>query len=429
MSPLIRFDDSLDFTRLVQDGRTLREYPFLTNGDFSTVVYRRSLLVREAAYIPPVPGTERDSVWPGGDPLAWNLPDSPPVWAGIADLVRIERAYARIPPTQYEPASVSNFARPLLHDLKVTVSATDYYAVSFDDRRSWIFSTGRKSVSSVGAITGGTSVAVAAEAFGTLNSDTFSIDDGGGAVSPSMNAGAATIQASLESNLTLLTSVSVSSTPDSLTISWTGTIVSVSTTSTNVTMEGGAGTDGSVTFRAKKPSVTDTQTAAGPKRTITTGSSHSGASGDHLVCWNGDKIVAITKAIAAAGSSVTVPADKGPLAVTDIAITHVGFAAGAQYCVPTGPCDCSARIVRRFYMPGVTAGVASAADIPAQTVVTSDPVSWFTAIVPQLSTPSASNYAVHSIDNLDRWLGGAILEKAAVEIQLQDAVTSLSVSV
>jgi hypothetical protein len=111
------YDESsgLQFTRPVQDGRTLEEYPFLQNGDLSAVIYRRSLLVRRAYYVPIAPGTQRDSVWEGGDPYAWNLPDTPLQPTGIGDLCRVVRSYARIPKTQTVPVEsrVIVFPRPV----------------------------------------------------------------------------------------------------------------------------------------------------------------------------------------------------------------------------------------------------------------------------------------------------------------------------
>lgn len=192
-------------------------------------------------------------------------------------------------------------------------------------------------------------------------------------------------------------------------------------------MSGGAGVDGSVTFTAAKPAGEDLQTHAAPTRIITTSSAHGGSAGDWLACWNGEKLVGMVKVVAASGSSITVPAGQGLFAVDDVAITHVGFMSAAAYRVANGQVECSARRVRRFYLPGVTVGITNAADIPGFASVTSDPISWLTAIVPQLTSPSEDRWAVHSTERLASWQG-PILEKAVVEIQLQDAVQSLAVS-
>jgi hypothetical protein len=115
MSPTLRYDDPFQFTRPVQDGPRLTDYPFLANGDFAARIYTRSLLIRESEYVPPKVGTERDSIWPGGDPDAYNLEDPPPEWTGIGDLLRINRRYARIPGNQirYPGSRYITFPRPV----------------------------------------------------------------------------------------------------------------------------------------------------------------------------------------------------------------------------------------------------------------------------------------------------------------------------
>jgi hypothetical protein len=410
------------------------EYPFLANPltpDAATRILERRFCVDAWRYVPrlgstPVTDSAENPSLSDRDSLAYLVAESEkPEYIG-GGRYAVTRRYARIPGTQYEPDSVA-LARPSLHDIKVTVSSVDYYAVSFDDgATSHLFTTGRKAVSTVADILGGTRVAVAAEAFGTLPSASVTFAEGANSVSVNLTSSASSIQSSLATALTGLTSVSVAGTGGSLTVSWVGTMESISTSSTAVTMSGGAGADGSVTFTAAKPSVEDVQTLAAPTRIITTSSAHGGSAGDWLACWNGNKLVGMVKVVAASGSSITVPAGEGLFAVDDVAITHVGFMSAAAYRVANGQVECSARRVRRFYLPGVTVGITNAADIPGFASVTSDPISWLTAIVPQLTSPSEDRWAVHSTERLASWQG-PILEKAVVEIQLQDAVQSLAV--
>lgn len=410
------------------------EYPFLSNPltpDAGPRILERRFYVDAWRYVPrlgstPVTDATENPSLSDRDSLAYLVSESEkPEYIG-GGRYAVTRRYARIPGTQYEPDSVA-LARPTLHDIKVTVSSVDYYAVSFDDgATSHLFTTGRKAVSSVADILGGTRVAVAAEQFGTLPATLVTFGAGASAVSVFLNSSASSIQSSLEAALGDLTAVSASSAPGSLTVAWSGVMKYVNTTATGVTMVGGAGPDGAVTFTAAKPTVEDVQTLAAPTRVITTSSAHGGAAGEWLACWNGNKLVGMVKVVAASGSSITVPAGEGLFAVDDVAITHVGFMSAAAYRVANGQVECSARRVRRFYLPGVTVGITNAADIPGFPSVTQDPISWLTAIVPQLTSASEDRWAVHSTDRLASWQG-PILEKAVVEIQLQDAVQSLAV--
>jgi hypothetical protein len=293
------------------------------------------------------------------------------------DLWKVRRIFAVIPADQLDYTSDA-FARPRLHDLAVAGGLGTVWAVSFDDESSHLFFS-RSGSASLGAVSGGTSVAVAAEAFGTLPASTFTISDGTNSVSPTLNNGASSIQFSIEAALSLLTSVEVSSTPDAVTITWTGRVEYVSTSATGVTMEGGAGTDGSVTFRANKPSVTDTQSAAGPKRTVTV-ASHGGNAGDLVALFNGNRLVATAKVISAAGGSFVVAADSGPLAVADTVVDYVAFAKNGLRIIHGTKEDCDLKRTTRFYLPGVTSGISSGASLPPVQLYR-DPIAWLGRIV------------------------------------------------
>lgn len=97
-----KFDDPYGFARPVQNGPAQISFPFRKNGDIATRIIQRNLIQRAGNYAPPLAlGLEKDSVWPAGDPQAYQAaPDTDPVPLGIEDLVSFTRTYARIPAVQ-----------------------------------------------------------------------------------------------------------------------------------------------------------------------------------------------------------------------------------------------------------------------------------------------------------------------------------------
>lgn len=412
------------FTSVKQDGITRVTYPFLNapTKDTTTKQYEADYVILPGSYTP----AAALSTWPGdggtvaADANAYLVEETPV--QREAGAYRVTRRYSDIPGDQVYPSS-KLFVRPVMHDITVSYSGTDYFGVTFDEGiTSHVFSA-RKTVSSIGTITNpATTVAVAAESFGTLPSATFSINDGTSTVSPTLSSGAFSIQASIEAALGALTSVECSSTPDALTVSWTGRVEYVSTSATGVTMIGGAGTDTSVTFTANKPTVSDTQTLAQAAlvRTLTS-TAHGGSVGDFVAVWNGTKLVGTTKVIAVTTDTVTINADESPWAIGSLAATHMQFADTSSTRYVNGPKSCSTRSTMKFYLPGVSMGITTAADIPLATPET-DPVSWLTAVV---SKPTG--WAVDGSTELAAW-EGPILVQDVIELQMDDAIDTVSVS-
>lgn len=356
--------------------RSVPQYPFANRQipDTTSRLYERTYLINPGTYTPRM--AERSSGAPDTDPdqasaYLCEETNPPEIYNPTRGLVR--RKFAHIPSDQVSYTS-EFFSRPPLHDIKVG----SVYAVSFDDLVTSHLFFARTAVSVVGAITQPTTtVAVAAEDFGELPATAFTIyDSGGNSTSPNLNSGATSIQSTLAGALAALDSVAVSSVPGSLTISWVGIVKSIGTTATGVTMTGGAGLNGSVTFTAARAEVSDTQSPATPTavRVLTTGASHGGGAGQWLALWNEDKLVATVKAIAATGSSITVAAADGPLAMGSVAITHCAFApAGLR--VVNGTKECTIKATESFYLPGVTSGITTGADVPGVETYT-DPIAW-----------------------------------------------------
>jgi hypothetical protein len=129
----IKYDDPLGFVRPVQDGRTVTTFPFLQNGDVASCIYSRALLVRQPYYVPLAVGTERDNVWEGGDPNAYNMPDGAIEPVGIGDLVRFSRNYARIPQTQVTYPGSRYFPLPTVQNdfgVETSIPVTKYPVIA-----------------------------------------------------------------------------------------------------------------------------------------------------------------------------------------------------------------------------------------------------------------------------------------------------------
>lgn len=325
------------------------------------------------------------------------------------------RIYSRIP-SQQTKFSSALIVRPVMHDI---VSGTAY-AVSFDEGATSHVFTSRKTVTVVGDLTGGTQVAVAAQAFGTMPGTSFTIVDSTSATaSPNLNTAAAALQTSLAGALSGLTSVQCTTTNNSLTISWIGEVISIGTVSTAVTITGGAGVNGSVTFTANNAEVTDVQGQAVPSR-ILTSTAHGASAGYMVALWNGNKLVGTTRVIAVTTDTFTVPCESGPLAASDVVITNAGFAPQAANRYVNGPITVTTKEVEDFYLPGVSGGITTPADIPLITPKL-DPISWLGEIV------AASTYAATEGSKLEQWEETIIYVQTNVSCQMSDALDTVAV--
>lgn len=402
------------FTSFKQVGVTRISYPFLNaqTKDATTKRYEITGWVLPNSYVV----ANALSTYPGdgtiaADNTAYLVNESPP--RPGRGYYEVDRAYCKIPGDQVE-YTTRLIVRPVMHD----IFSNTTYAVSFDDGDTSHLFSARVNVASVGAITQpNTLVNVAAESFGTLPSANFTIfDSGNNSTTQDLDTGAATLQSVLSGALAALDSVSVSSTEGSLTISWVGTVKSIGTTSTGVTMSGGAGLNGSVTFTAGRASVNDNQMPAQPPavRVITTSANHNGATGNRVALWNGDSLVATATTVSASANVFTVPAETGPLAVGNVAVTHCGFDVDANYRYVNGPKDCSIKRTSKFYLPTVTPNVNTAADIPVVNIY-ADALGWLSKIV------TGDNYVAVATSELDAF-EGPILVKSYDEVQMADAL-------
>lgn len=70
------------------------------------------------------------------------------------------------------------------------------------------------------------------------------------------------------------------------------------------------------------------------------------------------------------------------------------------------------KITQRFYLPGVTSGIATADDIPVPSILQND-IAFLTT-----SLSNLSGYEAYSASELEKWRGGAIYSQSTVEINM-----------
>jgi hypothetical protein len=344
----------------------------------------------------------------GIDYFAYQVAESDPDNVN-SSLARFTRSYARIPATQYEPDSFL-MVRPPLHDL---VSGSTY-AVSFDDGRTSHLFTARKTASistapdvpniTLGANRGVLPANITITVVGDAGTYTFETDDS-----------ESTIRTALQNAMGVANTCMITIDPYEISAA----------VNTNTLLDSITAASSAVRISGPPNSFTITAADANTSsdRTISS-TAHGGAAGDQVAIWNGDKLITTTRVIAVTADTITVPLADLPGA--DAVVTHIQFADTSATRIANGPIDCSARVVRRFYLPGVTTGISSQADIPGFAPVTADPVSWLAAVVSYLAAPSSATWVVHATERVRSW-SGPILEKQVVEIQMQDAIQSLAV--
>lgn len=411
-----KFDDTFAFVRPVQEGRTQVAYPFISLGDRGTKTYSRTLLQREANYVPAVLGFERDSVWPEGDPAAYLISETSPEPVGIGDLLRFTRTYARLPAQQTDYGS-RMIDRPVMHD----ITAGGYYAVSFDNGvTSHVFSA-RKSVTAVGAITlADTNQTVTANA---LPSSTITIGKvAGGTVAFSTGSDEATIQSALASALG--SSLYVTKGDGNITIvgpsmATTVKYVGASPVTGLEVQYNTDSTTGTLVIRSTNQTRLFDPLTPTSIRTLTS-AAHGGAVGELVAVWNGDKLLGTTKVLAVATDTVTIAADESPWSIGSLAVTHLQFADTSSTRYVNGPANCTVKEVTDFYLPGVSSGITTPADI-ALVAPKLDPVSWLTAI------QAGTTYLVSEGSQLSRWLGGPIYQQTTISVQMSDALDTVAV--
>lgn len=355
------------------------------------------------------------------DPLAFIVEEAP---MQLTDLQKanIRQTYARVPVDQIYPAS-RVVVRPVMND----IYTGNYFAVSFDNGiTSTVFSSRIGTLPNSASL--GTDIpptvpvnvitSVPAKSFQTLPGDTITVVDSGGAsYAFVLTTAASAIQSGMAASLTALTGVSARAIGTSLTITWaTGTVKSVSGTSSAKM----SGTTTSIVFEMPDAAANVTQNTAWTyipnvmqSLRQVNANSHGGNVGDQTVVWNGPKIICISRVVLATTNTYAIPLSDLP--GNDIVATHCQFAKnGTRYI--NGPKECVVKKTEAFFLPGVTSGINTFADIPRYTPET-DPIKWLAAIA------NANTYAVESVSELTQWKG-QILVQERNEVLMADALTT-----
>jgi hypothetical protein len=412
----------------IEHGQPVPSYPFLSAGDRGTAVYTRRYWQRPANYRPGALGADKDLPppfpEPGAiyDPQAYLIAESPPE-SGPTGLIRFTRTFARIPPLHYNPAG-GLFSRPVLHDI---VSGSTY-AVSFDAGATSHLFASRKAASFSGEppIPG----TVENNTPGVLDGTTITVTSNNSTQTFQANASDATIRDAVSNSIVGNTTLANA---NSLPIvrnlgefrmdAPANSIILKELISSSSSIEVSVGSGRALGVSQTGPIfvIRAANRLAESIRTIAS-SGHGGVAGDRVALWNEARLFGTATVISVTTDALTVELDVAP-GKNDV-VTHLQFAKNGTR-IANGTVPPSARTAHRFYLPGVSPGITTMADVPNFTPVT-DPVSWLATVIAYLAAPSPNTYAILETDALRRWLDGPILEKVVTEIQLADVIQTLA---
>lgn len=329
------------------------------------------------------------------DSLAFLTDESDPqISGGVAGQ---SRTYARVPKNQIFPGN-QWFIRPVMHNIKSGSS----YAVSFDEdqRYSWRFDS-RKTITRVSSLNALTTTSA-------LPSSNIMFVEGAHTLNLPANSSAATAVSQFNSVLTGLTQVSANVSQGFLSIVWTGTMTSITPPSGVEIVQLGSWI----------ASFSSTGTQTTPATTTFDAASHGGVVGDRCALWAGDTLAGMGKVISVGGTG-TFTVMTNDLIAANTLVTHCAFSTDATACYVNGPKLCTMKRTQIYYLPGVSLGIATYADIPDVTIYT-DPISWFGRI---LAVPTG--YAAISVADLTAWMGPILMQETA-EVQMSDAIDTVT---
>lgn len=409
----IKYDDPFAFVRPVQDGRTVISFPFLQNGDLGSRIYARSLLQREANYIPMKPGTELDHVWPGGDPNAYSLPDSSIEPTGIGDLVRFTRSYARIPVQQVSYPGSRYFSLPTVpneFDGLSSMAVTNYPLNSaaglgfYNVSASAIFLENNKQLygpvvtlgnKTIGRATAGTFTLT----YGANTTAALNWNDSNATIAAAINGLASITAAGLTASVTN----SLSSTSGgTLTITWT-----VASTLTAVTMNAGSLTVTTSTNVTTQIPTSANQVIRIPDHYVATSHGLDTAQSLAVVRSNDSMMLFATANWGSVDSNTLwLPTTTAVGDYKFVADFSRNYAPGKLYLLRT-------KIIEDFFLPGVTTGITTAADIPID-IGLQAPSDFVNALL------TLSGWQTYETEGPAFWLGGPIYRRAYTQINLTD---------
>ena len=397
------------FTAVKQDGLTRVTYPFLNaqSKDTTTKQYEADYLILPASYTP----ASALATWPGdggtiaSDANAYLVEETDP--DGSSGAYRVKRRYSKIP-SQQTMYSSRTFARPNFSGMK----SGSTYAASLDSGRSVHLWTSRKAVQSVTNNQGGsTSNALPSGTVTITLSDASSCNFAANATKATIDAALAGIVAASPNKL-LSAYSTVASDGSTVTIWYSrhpgGPSVSSVTGPSTVDI---TQLTGQISYKAVGTTITpDTKTMRCD--------SHGASTGSRCAIWNGDSLASVGQ-VSGVGDANTLTLVMSDLSSPEVNITHLTFDAGAAYRYNLEPAEVMSKEVWDFYLPGVSGGITTGADVAMPTVYQSAQ-SFFDRIV------AADTYTAIAA-NLEQWQG-PILVRKTISVKMSSALQSMSVT-
>lgn len=146
---------------------------------------------------------------------------------------------------------------------------------------------------------------------------------------------------------------------------------------------------------------------------------HGGSNGDQFAAWGNGKLIAY-------GQAYVINVDYYQYALNSLQVgieiiptlSAAAFAKNGLARYVNGPINCTVRKTQKFYLPTVTPGITTFADIPLQTP-NMDPVSWMREVVTNQA------WTVESVTELAPWMG-PILYQEISEVQMSDAKDAIN---
>jgi len=431
----IKFDDTYGFVRPSQDGRTESTYPFLKNGDTAPVIYSRKLMQRAPYYVPLKPGTERDSVWPNGDPTAFNLPDSPIENTGISDLITFRRQYARIPGPQVTYPGSRYFTKPEYTPTAAT-NPFDIGAASEGVMTKWSdwSSLGNASYTSAnGIFSDGDSKVYApvkvpsAQVVGYASAGTFTLTYGASTTANLNYNDSTTTIATAINGLAAIISAGITAT-----VAVSGLANSVSGGGLDITLAGGTDVARQVPITLDATGLT-VSTSKNPTTSVVSANYQQIKLPTHLTVTGHGLTTSLDLAIVwATPSSFLLPVNYwgsidantlwvSPWGNNTYTAIYVGtysytYAGAAAVTYAAGIRLARTRVTERFYLPGVTAGITTAADITVSAGL-QNPDDFLDALLTPLT-----GWQIYESSGPSFWMDGPIYRTETIEVNFDDLV-------
>ncbi len=347
------------------------------------------------------------------DPLQYLVTESKPR-AMEANVLQLTRGFARIPAAQVTYGNAA-FTRPVLDD----IFSGSTYAATLDKGVSSTLWTSRKTVTVVGPVTLATQTTTNNDAVPNLRSNGLSVTLKLGGVGPTaidFSGSADTIEGLL---LAAFGGVTFSVIASESTVDFTTSSPTVHSVNCNTAgwQISGSGNAYSVTpTTASTPATSVISPSANQSyRTFTTSAAHGFVAGDLLALWLGNRVVARTF-VMAVPTTTTLRVPLADVNGADFLCDRAAVsAAGTRYV--NGVKYCSARLTQSFYIPGVSVGITTPADIPQPDVIMSAQ-GWLDIIV------AGTAYGAIQVSELDSWRG-PIYAQTVTEIQVADALETM----